>query len=143
MDSPNSTTPRSPRTLLAGHVVAACTLDKCRGVIAGTNGEYHYDCPLDQLFFDFTGITADTFKTQVATGADDDAMAAWINANTTPHSPTDLAVWNNSLRYKRICEMPPELQLFLETYIPEVIPEEKRPHVRYWFDVYDLEENRM
>lgn len=42
--------PRSPRELLAGYVVAARTLDKCRAVIAGTQGEYHFNCPLDGSF---------------------------------------------------------------------------------------------
>lgn len=32
-----------------------------RTVLAGTNGEYHFDCPLDN-FFGFDGITDDDFK---------------------------------------------------------------------------------
>ena len=43
--------PRSPRETLAGYVLAARVLDKCRAAIAGTLGEYHFDCPLDRFFF--------------------------------------------------------------------------------------------
>ena len=48
--------PRSPRELLAGYVIAARTLDKCRAALNGTLGEYHFDCPLDRRFLDFAGI---------------------------------------------------------------------------------------
>ena len=134
--------PRSPRATLGGYVVAARTLDKCRAVIAGTNGEYHYDCPLDQNFFDFTGIDSDDFKEFVATGADDEGVANWIKENAVEHSNEEIVQWNNDLRYRRISEMPIELQVFLEGYIPEFI-EPKGKIVYYWFDVYDIEEDRI
>ena len=134
--------PRSPRATLGGYVVAARTLDKCRAVIAGTNGEYHYDCPLDQNFFDFTGIDSDDFKEFVATGADDEGVANWIKENAVEHTNEEIVQWNNDLRYRRISEMPIELQVFLEGYIPEFI-EPKGKIVYYWFDVYDIEEDRI
>jgi len=34
--------PRSPRDTLAGYIYAARLTDKCRAVVAGTNGGYHY-----------------------------------------------------------------------------------------------------
>ena len=134
--------PRSPRATLGGYVVAARTLDKCRAVIAGTNGEYHYDCPLDQNFFDFTGIDSDDFKEFVATGADDEGVANWIKESAVEHTNEEIVQWNNDLRYRRISEMPIELQVFLEGYIPEFI-EPKGKIVYYWFDVYDIEEDRI
>jgi hypothetical protein len=133
--------PRSPRKTLAGCVVAARMLDKCRAVIAGTNGDYHFDCPLDNTFLEFTGIRADAFRNFVAAGADDTAVAAWINENARPHTRREIIGWNNSMRDRRISEMPIELQEFLESYIPEHIPPGKI--VRVWFDVYDFEEGRL
>jgi hypothetical protein len=65
--------PRSPRELLAGYVLAARVLDKCRAAISGTLGEYKFDCPLDHYFFQFAGIDAESFRSFVATDADDDA----------------------------------------------------------------------
>ena len=117
--------PRSPRETVGGYVVAGRTLDKCRASLAGTLGEYHYDCPLDNLFFDFTGISAEAFKTQVATGASDNEMAAWIGENSRQSEKVDIIKWNNELRYKRISEMPDELQEFLEGYIPPVASRKK------------------
>ncbi|MCB1230534.1 MAG: DUF5069 domain-containing protein [Verrucomicrobiae bacterium] len=133
--------PRSPRAMLAGYVVAARCLDKCRATLAGTNGEYHFACPLDNLFFEFTGIAADDFMDFVGSGADDEAVAEWISLNAKARDRREIIQWNNDLRYKPINEMPIELQEFLEGYIPEYLPPGAVVHV--WFDVYDIEEGRM
>ena len=133
--------PRSPRETLGGFVVAGRTLDKCRSVLAGTNGEYHFDCPLDQTFFDFAGISAEDFKTFVATGANDDEVAEWIKSNSKATDPQEIVKWNNKMRYTRPCDMPVELQMFLEGYIPQFIPKNRPVYV--WFDVYDIEEQRI
>ncbi|MBK1832439.1 DUF5069 domain-containing protein [Roseibacillus ishigakijimensis] len=137
----NKEAPRSPRETLGGYVVAARTLDKCRAEIAGTAGDYHFDCPLDQLFLEFVGLSGDQFREFVATGADDEAVVQWIAENGQSHTKEEIVLWNNDLRYKRISEMKPELQVFLEDYIAEFIPKDKV--VSYWFDVYDYEEGRL
>jgi hypothetical protein len=133
--------PRSPRETLAGYVVAARALDKCRAVIAGTAGEYHFNCPLDNTFFDFAGISADEFKAFVATGATDAEVAAWILAHSKVTDSTEVVRWNNKMRYTRPCDMPIELQVFLEGYIPQFIRKNRPIYV--WFDVYDVEEQRI
>lgn len=133
--------PRSPRATLAGYVHAARMLDKCRAVVAGTAGEYHYNCPLDRFLLDFTGIDAEAFKAFVATGADDAAVAAWIGEHSKIKNTGEVVAWNNKMRDLRLSEMPLPLQQFLEGYIPKVIPPGKI--VRVWFDVYDLEEGRL
>lgn len=133
--------PRSPRFVLGGYIVAARALDKCRAVVAGTNGEYHFDCPLDNFFFEFTEIKSEDFQAFVETGADDDAVAKWIQENAKEHTTEEIVIWNNSLRYKRISEMPVELQVFIEGYIAEFIPADKI--VYHWFDIYDIEEGRI
>jgi hypothetical protein len=133
--------PRSPRETLAGYVMAARTLDKCRAVIAGTEGEYHYNCPLDKMFLDFAEIDADKLKDFIATDADDEAVANWIKENAKKHSDEERIQWNNDNRYMRISEMPAELQVFLEGYIADYVPKGKV--VYHWFDVYDYEEGRL
>ncbi len=133
--------PRSPRETLAGYVVAARALDKCRAVIAGTNGEYHFDCPLDQQFFEFAGINSSEFRAFVETGADDEAVASWIGEHSKLKDKAEVVQWNNRLRYTRPVDMPVELQVFLEDYIAEFLPRGRPVYV--WFDVYDLEENRL
>lgn len=137
----SQTPPRSPRATVGGYVVAGRTLDKCRSELNESLGEYHYDCPLDNLFFEFTGITADAFREFVATGATDDEVGDWIRKESMVNSQQEIIQWNNNLRFKPINQMPIELQEFLEGYIPECLPEGAVVHV--WFDVYDIEEGRM
>ncbi len=133
--------PRSPRETLGGYVLACRTLDKCRAVCAGTEGEYHFDCPLDRMFFDFSGIDSGAFRERVENGASDEEMAEWVRANAKQSEPLEVIKWNNDLRYKRISEMEDELQEFLEGYIEECVPKHRPVYV--WFDVYDLEEGRL
>ena len=68
--------PRSPRETLAGYVLAARAVDKCRVVLAKSEGDYHSNCPLDQIWLKFAEIDYDAFRSFVATGATDDAIAA-------------------------------------------------------------------
>lgn len=133
--------PRSPRETVGGYVIAGRTLDKCRAQINNSIGDYHYDCPLDNMFFDFAEITAEDFKTYVATGASDDEVGQWIQDNAKKRDQIDIIKWNNKMRGMRISEMPDPLQEFLEGYIPEFIPANKIVYV--WFDVYDIEEERI
>ncbi len=133
--------PRSPRETLGGYVIAGRTLDKCRAILADSAGEYHFDCPLDRVFFDFTGIVAKAFKDLVAKGATDPEVAVWIEDHSRIKEKAEVVAWNNKLRATRPCDMPIELQMFLEDYIPEVTPRNRPVYV--WFDIYDLEEQRI
>lgn len=133
--------PHSPRETLAGYVIAARMLDKCRAVIAGTQGEYHFDCPLDRYFLEFAGINAESFRTFVATGVNDDDVAAWITAHAAKRERVEIIKWNNQMREKCLGDMPDKIQEFLEEYIPKTLP--KGRVVFRWFDVYDIEEKRL
>ena len=133
--------PRSPRALLGGFVLAARALDKCRAMVAGTGGEYHFDCPLDRMFFDFAKIDSAAFRSKVEAGATDADMDAWVRAHSAVKSPEDVIVWNNKLRFTRICDLPVELQVYMEEYIPRCVPRNRPVYV--FFDVYDLEEERI
>ncbi len=133
--------PRSPRATIGGFVIAARTLDKCRAVVAGTQGEYHFDCPLDRQFLDFSGTDAEAMKRFVATGADDEAMDRWIREKSTVSDKEEIIAWNNKMRAMRPCDLEMKLQVFLEEYIPGNLPPEKPVYV--WFDVYDIEEKRL
>ncbi len=48
--------PRSPRVRVGGYAILGRTLDKCRALVAGNVGEYHFDCPLDNMLFGFKGV---------------------------------------------------------------------------------------
>ena len=132
--------PASPRETLGGFVIAKRALDKCRAEINETAGEYHFDCPLDNMFFDFAGIKGDEFKEFVATGATDVEVAKWIEDKTTVEKIASIK-WNNTMRDKRMSDLHDDLQVYMEGYIPTVIPKNKV--VYCLFDVYDIEEQRI
>lgn len=137
----NKDFPRSPRETLGGYVIAMRTLDKCRAVLNGTAGEYHFNCPLDRIFFDFSGIDAEEFKAFVATGANDEAVGEWIKSHAKQTERIDVVKWNNDLRYKTVRELRESTQLFMEDYIPQNIP--KGRVIYHYFDIYDIEEKRI
>ena len=133
--------PRGPRVMLAGYVLAARAVDKCRAVLAGTQGEYHSNCPVDQIWLKFTEIDYNDFKSFLATGATDDEIAVWIGEHAKKRSRAKIIVWNNKQRDLRLSDLSPELQEYMEDYIQQFVP---RNRVVYdWFDVYDLEEERI
>jgi hypothetical protein len=133
--------PRSPRDTLAGYVIAARAVDKCRAALAGTAGEYHSGCPVDQMWLDFAGIPYDDFRTFVASGATDAEIASWIESKAKPRPRSEIIRWNNELRGKRIAELNDDIQEYLEDYIPKYVPRNRPVYV--FFDVYDLEEQRI
>ena len=139
----SKTFPRSPRETIAGYVIAARTLDKCRATLAGTAGEYHFDCRLDNFFFGFAEISAEAFKDFDRTGASDGEVAKWIEEKAKKRPRIEIIIWNNDWRYKRISEMPDGIQEFMEDYIPQFVPAHLRHHINYFFDIYDVEEKRI
>ena len=85
--------PRPPQLWLGGFAVAARVLDKCRATQAGLNGEYHYNCPVDRMFFSASGLTAEAFAEMTATGSDDAAAAEWIRREAKA-GPIRRFLWN-------------------------------------------------
>ena len=135
------TFPRSPRETLGGYVLAARALDKCRSELAGWGGEYHSNCPVDQIWLKFAEINYDEFRAAVATGATDDEIAVWIGEHARKRPRIEIIAWNNKLRDTRLSDLALETQEYMEDYIKEVIPAGRI--VYHWFDVYDIEEGRM
>ena len=135
------TFPRSARDTLGGYIIGMRALDKCRALLAGTIGEYHFNCPLDKMFLEFTGITAQKFQAKVATGATDEEMAEFVKKNAKKRPAIKIIKWNNDLRGRRLSEMSDRIQEYMESYIPQFIPKNRVVH--FFFDIYDIEEQRI
>jgi hypothetical protein len=135
--------PRSPRALFAGYVIVGRILDKCRAVLSGTAGEYLYNYGLDRVFFEFAGINAERFREFVATGATDEEVAAWIKAHAKVHSPGEIAAWNFTLKCRRISELPPDRQAWVQEYLLANVRPEVQERVIFNFDLLDAEEGRL
>jgi len=89
--------PHSPRQRIAGFVIASRAVDKCRASVAGRLGEYHYDCPLDNLLFSFKGVTAAQFTTAVQAAKNYEDVGAWLLANGTAKTPLEIKVWSDNM----------------------------------------------
>ena len=87
--------PRSVRVRLGGYAHLPRLLDKARAVIAGKGGDYHYNCPLDQLFFAFTGIDHEALLAEIKTGKSDVQILEWVSAHTKrlPYEISSWAAW--------------------------------------------------
>lgn len=88
--------PRSVRVRLGGYAHLPRLLDKARAVISGKNAGYHYNCPLDRQFFNFTGIDHEKMLAEVKLGRSDTEMIAWVRANTT-RLPNEIYAWTQWL----------------------------------------------
>jgi len=133
--------PRSPRETLAGYVLAARAIDKCRAVLVGWQGEYHSNCPLDQMWLKFAEINYAEFRAFVASGATDDEITEWIGEHEKKRPRIEIIAWNNKLRDQRLSDLSPETQEYMEDYVKQFIPRNRI--VYHWFDVYDIEEERL
>ena len=90
--------PRSPYEKIGGFAIIARTIDKCRATIAGTNGEYHFDCPVDNLLFSFKGIKGADFKAYAAKGHTDAEIAQWVKDNGVPKADGEIKIWSDAFR---------------------------------------------
>lgn len=133
--------PRSPRETLGGYVLAARAVDKCRAALVGWQGEYQPNCPLDKRWLSFAEIDYDAYRSFVATGSTDEEVAVWIGEHARKRSHAEIVIWNNRERDLRLSDLSPELQEYMEDYIASFVPRNRV--VYHWFDVYDLEEERL
>ena len=129
--------PRSPREQLCGYVHLPRIIDKARASNASTLGEYIYHCPMDQSWFEFVGIDAESFA-QAVTTRDDRQMEQWVRQQAKPHNQDEIDAWNQRL-LSRTPSSPESQQRFLETR-QRVAPD--RTDVNTWPDMMDLEEGR-
>lgn len=91
------TAPRSPFERIEGFAILGRTIDKCRATIAGTNGEYHFNCPLDKMLLEFKGVDAEEFKAYVAEGVSDEEIGKWVLEHGTPKTAEEINAWSDSV----------------------------------------------
>ena len=130
--------PRSPRVRLGGYVILPRMLDKCRATIIGKNGEYHYNCPLDQHFLNFAGVDAEALKAEVATGKGDEEILTWIQAHATAkNKPWEILQWSAYHDQRGPDSDAETLGFFFET-VGKL--SKTREDIRTWSDLLDLDD---
>ena len=131
--------PRSPRVRLGGYVILPRLLDKCRAELEGNGGDYHYNCPLDQRFFNFTGVDPEALKVEVAKGLGDGALLEWISANAA-HRREDWEIAQWSGVREAAAPADNESRSFVNE-LADGAGGGEREDIATWFDVLDLDDH--
>ena len=105
--------PRSPRVRLGGYIILGRTTDKCRAFLDGNIGDYHFDCPLDNILFGFKGVTGDQFKEQVASAATDEQLVSWLDSHGTPKSAAEIKEWGDGVEKFSLVDDPEKKEFFI------------------------------
>jgi len=130
--------PRSMRVKMQGYVHLARMIDKCRAVLAGTEGEYIYPCPMDERLMEFACVTPDQFTTAVKSNQADEGVAEWFLKTAKAHSTAELNVWNEMMLNRG--PSTPKKQDYFNKLRDAVDP--SRTDLTAWSDLQDLEEGR-
>jgi hypothetical protein len=104
--------PRSPRQRLGGYAIMARMIDKGRATINGTNGEYHFNCPLDNMLFGFKGVKGDEVRQLLTSGATDEEVVTWFNEHGVPKTEAEINAWSAGVEAGRPYDDPEKREWF-------------------------------
>ena len=129
--------PRSPRVRLGGYVCLPRLLDKGRAQLAGKAGDYRYNCPIDQRWFSFTGLSSDALLAELAKGKSDGELLAWIAENAPlRRAPWEISAWSAYMEARAPGDA--ESHRILAENIEKLAPD--REDIIGWFDLLDLDD---
>lgn len=131
--------PRSPRCRLGGYALLPRMLDKGRAEIAGTSGEFHYNCPLDQHILNYLGLDPAALREQLATGKGDGEILEWISANAKhKRAPWEIEQWSD-FQQRRGPDSDPETLGYFAEAIGKLT--KTREDIKTWADLLDLDDH--
>ena len=105
--------PTSPRVRVGGYAILARMADKGRADIAGTVGDYHFDCPLDNYLFGFKNVQGADVRKQLEAGATNEEIAAWLDANGDPKTEDEKKAWSDNAEAARPYDDPDKKDWFI------------------------------
>jgi hypothetical protein len=124
---------------LEGIVMLARTTDKARAHAAGTVGEYHYNCGMDQKVLAFVGIDHETFEALAAANDDKKLVEQLRTKYLNKKSADEIAAFNAD--YLKISPEPnSDSYKFFVDLRSKIAPD--RTDVTTWPDLLDLDEHR-
>ncbi|MEY2499254.1 MAG: hypothetical protein QOD12_2810 [Verrucomicrobiota bacterium] len=131
--------PRSPRCRLGGYAILPRLLDKGRAEIAGLNGEFNFNAPLDQHIINFLGLDVAALREQLAAGKGDGEIIEWINANALyKRAPWEIEQWSEFHEH-RGPDSDAETLAFFADYVGKF--SKTREDIKTYFDVVDLDDH--
>ena len=130
--------PRSVRDKLFGLVQIGRAIDKGKATAAGTNGEYNFDCPMDDAVFEFLGIDGDKLLEVIKNAKSDADVESYVKGFIDKKSPQEIETWNKEW-LAHTPDNDDSRKYFLELR-NQVAPD--RTDVTTWADILDLDEKR-
>jgi hypothetical protein len=114
-------------------------LDKGRATAVGKQGEYHYNCPLDQRLLNFLGADPDALMSEIKLAKGDGELLEWIleNANNKI-APWDIEQWS-AYQDKRSPDSDAETILSFADKVGNF--SKTREDIKTWFDLLDLDDH--
>src|SRR5437867_1864832 len=106
--------PRSPRIRVGGYAILGRTIDKCRALVAGNIGEYHFDCPLDRTLLGFKGVKGEDFRAQIEQGVSDEEMVEWLNRIGEKKTPSEIKRWSEKVEASSLHDDLEKREFFVE-----------------------------
>ncbi len=105
--------PASPRQRTGGYAILARLADKARSEFLGGNiGEFHTDCPLDHMLLDWKGVPYADVKAEIENGAEDEALAKFLDSHGTPKTPEEVKEWSDGVEAEKPYENPEKKEWF-------------------------------
>lgn len=106
--------PRSPRQRIGGYAILARMADKGRATLNGTNGEYHFNCPVDNMLFGFKGVDGDEVRKVLLSGASDKELVKWFDTHGTPRTDEEIKTWSDDMDRVSFYNVPEKKEWFTE-----------------------------
>ena len=131
--------PRSVRDTFAGVVMLGRATDKGKAKLAGTAGEYNFNCPMDQAVFGFLGIDSEEYLNKIRHSTSDGEIEAYAKEFVAKKSPAEVAEFNRAFVERRPEPGSDSEEYFLDLR-SQVAPD--RTDVVAWADLLDLDEKR-
>ena len=130
--------PRSPRCRLGGYAILPRMIDKGRAEIVGKNGEFNYNCPLDQHVVNFIGFDPAALREQLAAGKGDGEILEWVNANAKEkRSPWEIEQWSDYMQ-RRGPDSDAETLEYFTTAVGTF--SKTREDIKGWAELLDLDD---
>ena len=124
--------PRNARVMIGGLYFLARTIDKAKAKINGTLGEYKIGPGISMYLFEWVGISEGDFVEAVRAPKTDEAIVAWFHERTDASQYDDI---NLRLSTRAIRD-----DEHFETVLPAYPLLNEHPHLRNWFEIFDLDD---
>ncbi|HXM07013.1 MAG TPA: DUF5069 domain-containing protein [Candidatus Acidoferrum sp.] len=129
--------PRSARAKWQGVVMLARAIDKGKATAAGTNGEYNFDCPMDQAVFEFLNLNGGQLLDVIKKSDSDAHIEDYTRSFVAAKSNEEIQQFNEQFLERRPSG---DSIAFFEDLRKSVAPD--RTDIVTWVDVLDLDEKR-